>query len=154
MGWRPNLRADFEFVWFSYSPLHLAIIHQQTGVIQQLIQTLLSSQQQNILNTANHLLQVQPANPMLTSTGLTSLQWHLIPLDGKQACLSFCKSNILWREANSLVLNLQPVTLATVLVDGSVTLVILAGRLVARKTKSAHSHATGLLKLTRQRSGG
>uniref|UniRef100_A0A4W6ENM5 Nuclear factor of kappa light polypeptide gene enhancer in B-cells 2 (p49/p100) n=1 Tax=Lates calcarifer TaxID=8187 RepID=A0A4W6ENM5_LATCA len=40
-----------------HSPLHLAIIHQQTGVIQQLIHTLLSSQQQNILNTANHLRQ-------------------------------------------------------------------------------------------------
>ncbi|XP_075939591.1 nuclear factor NF-kappa-B p100 subunit-like isoform X2 [Anarhichas minor] len=39
------------------TPLHLAIIHQQTGVIQQLIHTLLSSQQQNILNTANHLRQ-------------------------------------------------------------------------------------------------
>uniref|UniRef100_A0A7N6BWG0 RHD domain-containing protein n=1 Tax=Anabas testudineus TaxID=64144 RepID=A0A7N6BWG0_ANATE len=39
------------------SPLHLAIIHQQTDVMQQLIHTLLSSQQQNILNTANHLRQ-------------------------------------------------------------------------------------------------
>ncbi|XP_037321081.2 nuclear factor NF-kappa-B p100 subunit [Pungitius pungitius] len=39
------------------TPLHLAIIHQQTGVTQQLIHTLLSSQQQNILNTANHLQQ-------------------------------------------------------------------------------------------------
>uniref|UniRef100_A0A673BV06 RHD domain-containing protein n=1 Tax=Sphaeramia orbicularis TaxID=375764 RepID=A0A673BV06_9TELE len=39
------------------TPLHLAIIHQQTGVIQQLIHTLLNSQQQNILNTPNHLQQ-------------------------------------------------------------------------------------------------
>nr|XP_046257028.1 nuclear factor NF-kappa-B p100 subunit isoform X2 [Scatophagus argus]XP_046257030.1 nuclear factor NF-kappa-B p100 subunit isoform X2 [Scatophagus argus] len=39
------------------TPLHLAIIHQQTGVIQQLIHTLLSSQQQSILNTTNHLQQ-------------------------------------------------------------------------------------------------
>ncbi|XP_068182712.1 nuclear factor NF-kappa-B p100 subunit isoform X2 [Antennarius striatus] len=39
------------------TPLHLAIIHQQTGVIHQLIHTLLSSQQQNILNTANNLQQ-------------------------------------------------------------------------------------------------
>ncbi|XP_028983201.2 LOW QUALITY PROTEIN: nuclear factor NF-kappa-B p100 subunit [Betta splendens] len=39
------------------TPLHLAIIHQQTGVIQQLIHTLLSSQQQDILSTANHLRQ-------------------------------------------------------------------------------------------------
>lgn len=39
------------------TPLHLAIIHQQTGVIQQLIHTLLSSQQQRIVNTANHLQQ-------------------------------------------------------------------------------------------------
>uniref|UniRef100_A0A3Q1HL91 RHD domain-containing protein n=1 Tax=Anabas testudineus TaxID=64144 RepID=A0A3Q1HL91_ANATE len=39
------------------TPLHLAIIHQQTDVMQQLIHTLLSSQQQNILNTANHLRQ-------------------------------------------------------------------------------------------------
>ncbi|XP_054455832.1 nuclear factor NF-kappa-B p100 subunit isoform X2 [Anoplopoma fimbria] len=39
------------------TPLHLAIIHHQTGVIQQLIHTLLSSLQQNILNTANHLQQ-------------------------------------------------------------------------------------------------
>nr|WAQ14799.1 NF-kappa-B p100 subunit [Lateolabrax maculatus] len=39
------------------TPLHLAIIHQQTGVIQQLIHTLLSSHQQNTLNAANHLQQ-------------------------------------------------------------------------------------------------
>ncbi|XP_047458405.1 nuclear factor NF-kappa-B p100 subunit isoform X2 [Mugil cephalus] len=39
------------------TPLHLAIIHQQTGVIQQLVHTLLSSQQRSILNTANHLQQ-------------------------------------------------------------------------------------------------
>ncbi|XP_022072227.1 nuclear factor NF-kappa-B p100 subunit [Acanthochromis polyacanthus] len=39
------------------TPLHLAIIHQQTAVIQQLIHTLLSSQQQIVLNTTNHLQQ-------------------------------------------------------------------------------------------------
>uniref|UniRef100_A0AAQ5YBF4 RHD domain-containing protein n=1 Tax=Amphiprion ocellaris TaxID=80972 RepID=A0AAQ5YBF4_AMPOC len=39
------------------TPLHLAIIHQQTAVIQQLVHTLLSSQQQIILNTTNHLQQ-------------------------------------------------------------------------------------------------
>ncbi|XP_041645542.1 nuclear factor NF-kappa-B p100 subunit isoform X2 [Cheilinus undulatus] len=39
------------------TPLHLAIIHQQTSVIQQLIHTLLSSQQQNAINIANHLQQ-------------------------------------------------------------------------------------------------
>ncbi|KAK5882939.1 hypothetical protein CesoFtcFv8_021478 [Champsocephalus esox] len=39
------------------TPLHLAIIHQQTSVIQQLIHTLLSSQQQHVLNTANRLQQ-------------------------------------------------------------------------------------------------
>ncbi|XP_035982083.1 nuclear factor NF-kappa-B p100 subunit isoform X3 [Fundulus heteroclitus] len=39
------------------TPLHLAIIHQQTSVIQQLVQTLLSSQQHAVLNTANHLQQ-------------------------------------------------------------------------------------------------
>ncbi|XP_008286542.1 nuclear factor NF-kappa-B p100 subunit isoform X2 [Stegastes partitus] len=39
------------------TPLHLAIIHQQSAVIQQLIHTLLSSQQQLILNTTNHLQQ-------------------------------------------------------------------------------------------------
>ncbi|KAM7386006.1 hypothetical protein PAMP_002032 [Pampus punctatissimus] len=39
------------------TPLHLAVIHQQTGVIQQLIHTLLSSQQQDILNATNHLRQ-------------------------------------------------------------------------------------------------
>uniref|UniRef100_A0AAX7TAU8 RHD domain-containing protein n=1 Tax=Astatotilapia calliptera TaxID=8154 RepID=A0AAX7TAU8_ASTCA len=39
------------------TPLHLAIIHHQTGVIQQLIHTLLSSQQQGIIHTANHLQQ-------------------------------------------------------------------------------------------------
>ncbi|KAM9364432.1 nuclear factor NF-kappa-B p100 subunit isoform 2-T2 [Pholidichthys leucotaenia] len=39
------------------TPLHLAIIHQQTGVVQHLVHTLLSSQQQNILNTTNHLQQ-------------------------------------------------------------------------------------------------
>uniref|UniRef100_A0A8D3A5S7 RHD domain-containing protein n=1 Tax=Scophthalmus maximus TaxID=52904 RepID=A0A8D3A5S7_SCOMX len=41
----------------SHSPLHLAVIHQQTAVIQQLIHTLLSSRQQNLLNMANHLQQ-------------------------------------------------------------------------------------------------
>lgn len=59
--------SEFELVFSSCRPLHLAIIHQQAGVIQQLIQTLLSSQQQSILNTANHLLQVGPASSALTS---------------------------------------------------------------------------------------
>lgn len=54
-----RISSVFDVVVFvSHSPLHLAIIHQQTGVIQQLIHTLLNSQQQNILNTANHLRQV------------------------------------------------------------------------------------------------
>ncbi|XP_028459197.1 nuclear factor NF-kappa-B p100 subunit [Perca flavescens] len=44
------------------TPLHLAIIHQQSGVIQQLIHTLLSSRQHNLLNTANHLQQVTISN--------------------------------------------------------------------------------------------
>ncbi|XP_056292499.1 nuclear factor NF-kappa-B p100 subunit-like [Pseudoliparis swirei] len=39
------------------TPLHLAVIHQQTGVIQQLLHTLLSSQQTSVLNTANCLQQ-------------------------------------------------------------------------------------------------
>uniref|UniRef100_A0A3P8UTD5 Nuclear factor of kappa light polypeptide gene enhancer in B-cells 2 (p49/p100) n=1 Tax=Cynoglossus semilaevis TaxID=244447 RepID=A0A3P8UTD5_CYNSE len=39
------------------TPLHLAIIHQQVGVVQQLIQTLLSSEQRDILNTTNQLQQ-------------------------------------------------------------------------------------------------
>ncbi|XP_060942990.1 nuclear factor NF-kappa-B p100 subunit [Limanda limanda] len=39
------------------TPLHLAVIHQQAGVIQQLVHTLLSSQQQNVLNVSNHLRQ-------------------------------------------------------------------------------------------------
>ncbi|KAM6956232.1 nuclear factor NF-kappa-B p100 subunit-like [Aplochiton taeniatus] len=39
------------------TPLHLAIIHQQTGVTQQLVHTLLCSQQHTVLNTANHLRQ-------------------------------------------------------------------------------------------------
>ncbi|XP_069579873.1 nuclear factor NF-kappa-B p100 subunit [Brachyistius frenatus] len=39
------------------TPLHLAIIHQQTAVITQLIHTLLSSRQHNVLNTPNHLRQ-------------------------------------------------------------------------------------------------
>lgn len=67
--------SEIELLISSYSPLHLAIIHQQAGVIQQLIQTLLSSQQQNILNTANHLLQVEPARSVLTAAELTSLRW-------------------------------------------------------------------------------
>lgn len=50
----------FERDCFSHSPLHLAIIHQQTDVIEQLIHTLLSSRQLNIMNTANHLQQVRP----------------------------------------------------------------------------------------------
>ncbi|CAG05087.1 unnamed protein product, partial [Tetraodon nigroviridis] len=39
------------------TPLHLAVIHQQTAVVHQLVQTLLSSRQPGVLNTANHLLQ-------------------------------------------------------------------------------------------------
>uniref|UniRef100_A0A672GCD4 RHD domain-containing protein n=1 Tax=Salarias fasciatus TaxID=181472 RepID=A0A672GCD4_SALFA len=39
------------------TPLHLAIIHQQTAVIQQLIHTLLSSRQHGVLNTRNQLQQ-------------------------------------------------------------------------------------------------
>uniref|UniRef100_A0A667ZHT7 Nuclear factor of kappa light polypeptide gene enhancer in B-cells 2 (p49/p100) n=1 Tax=Myripristis murdjan TaxID=586833 RepID=A0A667ZHT7_9TELE len=39
------------------TPLHLAIIHQQAGVIQQLVYTLLSSQQRRVLNATNHLQQ-------------------------------------------------------------------------------------------------
>ncbi|KAG7460401.1 nuclear factor NF-kappa-B p100 subunit isoform X2 [Solea senegalensis] len=39
------------------TPLHLAVIHQQTSVVQQLIHTLLSSEQRRILNTANNLRQ-------------------------------------------------------------------------------------------------
>lgn len=56
--------SPLRFVWWLHvfvspsRPLHLAIIHHQTGVIQQLIHTLLSSQQQGIINTANHLQQV------------------------------------------------------------------------------------------------
>lgn len=68
--WTAVRISEAEFVlgfFFSHSPLHLAIIHQQTAVVQQLIQTLLSSQQQGILNTANHLLQVEPPNLVLTS---------------------------------------------------------------------------------------
>ncbi|XP_056147683.1 nuclear factor NF-kappa-B p100 subunit isoform X2 [Lampris incognitus] len=39
------------------TPLHLAIIHQQSGVIQQLIHILMNSQQNRVLNAANHLRQ-------------------------------------------------------------------------------------------------
>ncbi|XP_061767430.1 nuclear factor NF-kappa-B p100 subunit isoform X3 [Nerophis ophidion] len=39
------------------TPLHLAVIHQQTGVVQQLTDTLLSNQQAHVLNAANHLQQ-------------------------------------------------------------------------------------------------
>ncbi|CAL8297824.1 unnamed protein product [Merluccius merluccius] len=39
------------------TPLHLAIIHQQSGVAHQLIHTLLSSHQNNVLNTPNQLRQ-------------------------------------------------------------------------------------------------
>ncbi|XP_061601464.1 nuclear factor NF-kappa-B p100 subunit [Cololabis saira] len=39
------------------TPLHLSVIHQQANVTQQLVQTLLSSRQQNVLNTPNHLAQ-------------------------------------------------------------------------------------------------
>lgn len=38
------------------TPLHLAVIHQQSGVVQQLVHTLLSGQQY-LLNAANHLRQ-------------------------------------------------------------------------------------------------
>ncbi|XP_055774219.1 nuclear factor NF-kappa-B p100 subunit-like isoform X1 [Salvelinus fontinalis] len=37
------------------TPLHLAIIHQQSAVTQQLVQTLLTIQQHNVLNKLNHL---------------------------------------------------------------------------------------------------
>ncbi|XP_054654585.1 nuclear factor NF-kappa-B p100 subunit isoform X2 [Dunckerocampus dactyliophorus] len=39
------------------TPLHLAVIHQQTGVVQQLTDTLLSNQQAHVLNATNHLQQ-------------------------------------------------------------------------------------------------
>ncbi|XP_062319587.1 nuclear factor NF-kappa-B p100 subunit isoform X2 [Osmerus eperlanus] len=39
------------------TPLHLAIIHQQTAVIQQLIHTILRTQQHKIINRPNHLNQ-------------------------------------------------------------------------------------------------
>lgn len=39
------------------TPLHLAVIHQQSGVVQQLVHTLLTGQQQHLLNAANHLRQ-------------------------------------------------------------------------------------------------
>uniref|UniRef100_A0A8C4Z0F1 RHD domain-containing protein n=1 Tax=Gadus morhua TaxID=8049 RepID=A0A8C4Z0F1_GADMO len=39
------------------TPLHLAIIHQQSGVVHQLIHTLLSSHQNHVLNTPNQLRQ-------------------------------------------------------------------------------------------------
>ncbi|KAK7901562.1 hypothetical protein WMY93_018331 [Mugilogobius chulae] len=39
------------------TPLHLAVIHQQTGVVQQLVHTLISGQQHNLLNIANHFRQ-------------------------------------------------------------------------------------------------
>lgn len=60
--------------WFNWSvsirPLHLAIIHQQSSVTQQLIQTLLSSQQNAVLNTCNHLQQVSSSRT-LTSAHLS-----------------------------------------------------------------------------------
>lgn len=58
---------------FSHSPLHLAIIHQQTGVIQQLIHTLLSSHQQNTLNAANHLQQVTTPSAFTNTNNSTQL---------------------------------------------------------------------------------
>uniref|UniRef100_A0A672GBJ2 RHD domain-containing protein n=1 Tax=Salarias fasciatus TaxID=181472 RepID=A0A672GBJ2_SALFA len=55
-GVGPAHRRDNAVVCFS-RPLHLAIIHQQTAVIQQLIHTLLSSRQHGVLNTRNQLQQ-------------------------------------------------------------------------------------------------
>lgn len=39
------------------TPLHLAVIHQQCGVVQQLVHTLITGQQQHLLSAANHLRQ-------------------------------------------------------------------------------------------------
>lgn len=39
------------------TPLHLAVIHQQSGVVQQLVHTLISGQQRHLLNVANQLRQ-------------------------------------------------------------------------------------------------
>uniref|UniRef100_A0A8C7WBB5 Nuclear factor of kappa light polypeptide gene enhancer in B-cells 2 (p49/p100) n=1 Tax=Oncorhynchus mykiss TaxID=8022 RepID=A0A8C7WBB5_ONCMY len=42
-------------VWSPHRPLHLAIIHQQSAVTQQLVHTLLTIQQHKVLNKLNHL---------------------------------------------------------------------------------------------------
>ncbi|MBN3321908.1 NFKB2 factor, partial [Atractosteus spatula] len=39
------------------TPLHLAIIHQQSAVVEQLVQVIISIPEQKILNICNHLLQ-------------------------------------------------------------------------------------------------
>lgn len=39
------------------TPLHLAVLHQQSGVVQQLVHTLINGQQQHLLNATNHLRQ-------------------------------------------------------------------------------------------------
>lgn len=39
-------------------PLHLAIINQQTSVVEQLVRTIVSMNQRKILDTRNHLQQV------------------------------------------------------------------------------------------------
>uniref|UniRef100_A0A8C7L1Q1 Nuclear factor of kappa light polypeptide gene enhancer in B-cells 2 (p49/p100) n=1 Tax=Oncorhynchus kisutch TaxID=8019 RepID=A0A8C7L1Q1_ONCKI len=44
-------------VWSPHRPLHLAIIHQQSAVTQQLVHTLLTIQQHKVLNKLNHLSQ-------------------------------------------------------------------------------------------------
>ncbi|CAL8258950.1 unnamed protein product [Lota lota] len=72
------------------TPLHLAIIHQQSGVVHQLIHTLLSSHQNNVLNMPNQLRQT-PLHLAVISGQVRLVEWllragadpSLVDLDGR-----------------------------------------------------------------------
>ncbi|KAJ4923904.1 hypothetical protein JOQ06_028159 [Pogonophryne albipinna] len=134
------------------TPLHLAIIHQQTSVIQQLIHTLLSSQQQNVLNTANHLQQVKVLEALLRAgadpsrlDGEGRSPLHLAALNGDAASLRPLLAHL--GEHNAHLVNaydyhgMQPLHLA-VRRDGERCLRLLVGggaKINAPELKSGHT---------------
>lgn len=83
--------VEQELRFSSHRPLHLAIIHEQTAVIKQLVEVISGIPNQQIINMANHLQQVRklwaapmtdsPCSCLTISAGafLCSWAWLLSP---------------------------------------------------------------------------
>uniref|UniRef100_A0A8C6TBP2 Nuclear factor of kappa light polypeptide gene enhancer in B-cells 2 (p49/p100) n=1 Tax=Neogobius melanostomus TaxID=47308 RepID=A0A8C6TBP2_9GOBI len=67
-----RFRGQSQMVW----PLHLAVIHQQNGVVQQLLHTLITGQQQHLINAANHLRQT-PLHLAVSLRQVKVIDWLL-----------------------------------------------------------------------------